>query len=49
MVRSVPPVRNLPPGYTIPLDEAARAAGTVPYEILTTLTPRVPRHYRGAA
>jgi alanine racemase len=35
-------------GDTIGLDEAAKAADTVPYEILTALTPRVPRVYEGA-
>jgi alanine racemase len=36
-------------GDTISLEEAARAADTAAYEILTALTPRVPRHYEGAA
>lgn len=27
------------------LDDAARAAGTISYELLTSITPRVPRHY----
>ncbi len=29
------------------LDDAARAAGTIGYELLTSITPRVPRVYRG--
>ncbi|HEY4941117.1 MAG TPA: alanine racemase [Rhizomicrobium sp.] len=36
-------------GDTIPLEDVARAADTAAYEILTSLTPRVPRHYEGAA
>jgi len=32
-------------GDTISLDEAAAAAMTAPYEILTSISPRVPRHY----
>jgi alanine racemase len=32
----------------IPLDEVARRAGTISYEILTGLTARLPRLYRGA-
>ncbi len=36
-------------GDTISLEEVAEAAGTASYEILTSLTPRVPRHYEGAA
>lgn len=36
-------------GDTIPVEEIARAADTVAYEVLTSLTPRVPRHYQGAA
>jgi alanine racemase len=35
-------------GDTISLDELARAANTAPYEILTSLGGRVPRHYVGA-
>ena len=35
-------------GDTISLEEVARAADTAAYEILTSLTPRVPRHYEGA-
>ncbi|WP_396593247.1 alanine racemase [Brevundimonas sp. R86498] len=31
------------------LDDAASAAGTISYELLTSITPRVPRHYTGAA
>lgn len=36
-------------GDTISLEEVAKAADTAAYEILTSLTPRVPRHYEGAA
>ncbi len=36
-------------GDTISLEEVAKAADTAAYEILTSLTPRVPRHYQGAA
>ena len=36
-------------GDTISLEDAAKAADTVPYELLTALTPRVPRVYEGAA
>ncbi len=32
-------------GDTISLEEAAKAGNTAAYEILTSLTPRVPRHY----
>ena len=32
-------------GPTIPLDEAAASAGTLAYEFLTRLGPRVRRHY----
>ena len=34
-------------GPTVPLDEVARAAGTIPYEILTRITSRVARRHRG--
>jgi alanine racemase len=33
----------------ISLEEAARAGNTASYEILTSLTSRVPRHYEGGA
>ena len=33
-------------GDTISLEEVADASGTAAYEILTSLMPRVPRHYR---
>ncbi len=36
-------------GDTISLEDVARAADTAAYEILTSLTPRVPRHYEGAS
>ncbi|HEY0105723.1 MAG TPA: alanine racemase [Rhizomicrobium sp.] len=36
-------------GDTIALEEVARAADTVAYEILTAIAPRVPRRYRGQA
>jgi alanine racemase len=35
-------------GDTISIEDAARAADTVAYELLTSLTPRVPRRYEGA-
>jgi alanine racemase len=35
-------------GDTIPLEEIAANAGTAPYEILTSLARRVPRHYEAA-
>ena len=34
-------------GANRPLDEAATAAGTIAYELLTSVTPRVPRVYTG--
>ena len=36
-------------GDTISLEEAAEAGGTAAYEILTSIMPRVPRHYQDAA
>ena len=36
-------------GDTIRLEELAAAAGTANYEILTSVSPRVPRHYLGEA
>jgi alanine racemase len=36
-------------GETISLSQAAADAGTVPYEILTSLNPRLPRHYETTA
>ena len=36
-------------GDTISLDELAAAANTAPYEILTSLSQRIPRHYEDAA
>lgn len=36
-------------GDTISLEEAAEAGGTAAYEILTSVMPRVPRHYQDAA
>jgi alanine racemase len=36
-------------GDTISLEDAARAGGTASYEILSSLTPRVPRYYEDAA
>src|SRR5690606_14242639 len=35
-------------GGLVTLDQAAALAGTVSYELLTSLGKRVPRHYRGA-
>ena len=29
------------------IDDAATAAGTISYELLTSITPRVPRVYKG--
>ena len=34
-------------GETMPVEEVARVAGTIPYEILTGLNERIPRVYRG--
>jgi alanine racemase len=34
-------------GPNVPLDEVAAAAGTIGYEILTRLSPRLERQYRG--
>jgi alanine racemase len=34
-------------GQNVPLDEVAAAAGTIGYEILTRLSPRLKREYRG--
>ena len=36
-------------GDTIVLEEAAEAGGTAAYEILTSIMPRVPRHYLDGA
>jgi alanine racemase len=36
-------------GDTISLEDAARAGGTASYEILASITPRVPRHYLDVA
>jgi alanine racemase len=36
-------------GDTISLEEAAKAGNTAAYEILTSLTSRVPRHYEEGA
>jgi alanine racemase len=36
-------------GDTISLSQAAADAGTMPYEILTSLNPRIPHHYETAA
>jgi alanine racemase len=35
-------------GAQLPVDEVARAAGTIGYELLTKVTRRVPRRYRNA-
>jgi alanine racemase len=40
------PVEFIGPNQTV--DELARDAGTLPYEIYTRLGPRIERHYRGA-
>lgn len=34
-------------GAQLPIDEVAQAAGTIGYELLTKVTARVPRRYRG--
>ncbi|KAF1052825.1 MAG: Alanine racemase, biosynthetic [Stenotrophomonas maltophilia] len=34
-------------GANLPVDEVARSAGTIGYELLTRITARVPRRYRG--
>ena len=36
-------------GDTIAIDDVAQAAGTIAYEVLTSITARVPRHYEKAA
>ena len=33
-------------GAGLPVDEVARACGTIGYELLTRVTARVPRRYR---
>jgi alanine racemase len=45
LVRVGAPVEAL--GPNVPLDEVAAAAGTIGYEILTRLSPRLKRKYRG--
>jgi alanine racemase len=45
VVRVGEPVEAL--GPNVPLDEVAAAAGTIGYEILTRLSPRLKREYRG--
>ncbi len=45
VVRVGAPVEAL--GPNVPLDEVAAAAGTISYEILTRLSPRLKREYRG--
>lgn len=45
VVRVGAPVEAL--GANVPLDEVAAAAGTIGYEILTRLSPRLKREYRG--
>lgn len=49
------PERDTNPGTAVefigpdqPVDELAKAAGTLPYEIYTRLGPRIERHYTGA-
>ena len=46
LVRVGEPVEAI--GPTVTLDEVAAAADTIGYEILTRLSPRVEREYRGA-
>ncbi len=36
-------------GGLVSLDEQAALAGTISYELLTALGPRIPRRYEGAA
>jgi alanine racemase len=45
LVRVGAPVEAI--GPNVPLDEVAAAAGTIGYEILTRLSPRLKREYRG--
>ncbi len=45
VVRVGEPVEAI--GTNLPLDEVAAAAGTIGYEILTRLSPRLKREYRG--
>jgi alanine racemase len=45
LVRVGEPVEAV--GPNVPLDEVAEAAGTIGYEILTRLSPRLKREYRG--
>ena len=45
LVQPGAPVEFIGPNQ--PVDELARAAGTLPYEILTRLGPRIIRHYTG--
>jgi alanine racemase len=45
VVRVGAPVEAL--GPNVPLDDVAAAAGTIGYEILTRLSPRLKREYRG--
>ena len=45
LVRIGTPVEAV--GPNVPLDEVAAAAGTIGYEILTRLSPRLKREYRG--
>ena len=45
LVRVGAPVEAV--GPNVPLDEVAAAAGTIGYEILTRLSPRLKREYRG--
>jgi alanine racemase len=33
-------------GSTIPIEDLAEACGTIPYEILTGISPRIPRIFR---
>ena len=36
-------------GANLALDDAAGQAGTIAYELLSRISPRVRRHYRGRA
>ena len=33
-------------GPTVPIEQLAEACGTIPYEILTGISPRIPRIFR---
>ena len=35
-------------GQSLPVEDMAQLAGTIPYELLCAVSPRVPRRYTGA-